>query len=407
MTVIKAAGEAEATKDGDVYVQLREFLDGLPGGYPADKNGLVIDCLEWMFTPEQAKVEMNMRSVPETAAAIAERCGKSESETERILESMVHDGLIFPVPFGKKNLYMTMQYMTGFGENQISHRLDEEKAEIGQRWFEESGFLKDFAGQRQMRVVPVSEAVKSTAEVATYDRIRETVRKQDTISVTICPCRQSDEKLGRRCGHAIENEMAFGVIAEYRLDNGFGRRISVDEAMKILDDAEEKAMVLAPVNAQEPIAMCLCGGCCCRWLQGLMLYERPADHVQASFQASVDPGLCTACGTCLERCQMDAIIEGEEHMTVDLARCIGCGLCLSSCPEMAVSMLPKPGTREPSPTYLGLNARVAGERGLPLGKMEWLMNRSSFPAFMRQWKVLHRLHLAEPLINQMAKRGLV
>lgn len=153
--------------------------------------------------------------------------------------------------------------------------------------------------------------------------------------------------------------------------------------------------------------MCLCGGCCCQWLRGLKMYDRPADYVQSSFQARIDPARCNSCGNCLKRCQMEAIVEKKNTMEVNLARCIGCGLCLSKCFKGAVSMQPKPGVRKPEPTYLGLCARMAGERDLPLGKLRWLMNRFSIKVFIKEWKLLHRLHLAEPLINQMAKRGII
>jgi hypothetical protein len=50
--------------------------------------------------------------------------------------------------------------------------------------------------------------------------------------------------------------------------------------------------------------------------------------------------------------------------------------------------------------------RIAKERGLPLGKAQWLLDRMSFPAYAKQWKLLHKLHLAGPVANQMAKRGM-
>lgn len=397
--------EKEATEE--VYIRLRTYLDGLPGGYPSTENGKDIESLKWMFTPEEAEVEIHMRMAPEPASDIAKRCGKSEEETKRILDVMVRDGLIFPVKSGKDTLYMALQYMTGFSENQMSHRMDAEKAKLGIEYVEESGFLAEFAAQKQMRVVPVKEAVEATAAVSTYDNLRDMVRQQDTISVTDCPCRVLNQKLGKACEHPIESELVFGAIAQYRIDNGFGRRVSVDEALKILDEAEEKAMVLAPLNTQEAVGMCLCASCCCHWLRGLKMHERPADHVQSSYQARIDTEKCNACGTCLERCQMEAIVEKEDAMEIDLARCIGCGLCLPTCTEEAVSLFAREDMPAPSPTYMGMVARVAGERGLPMGKYEKLMNRSSLPGAIKQFKILHKLHLAEPILNQMAKRGMV
>ena len=398
---------AEIKPEEEIYEKLRAYLDSLPGGFPSTESGKDIEVLKWMFTPEEAEVEVHLRMAPEPVSDIAKRCGKSEAETKRILDDMVRDGLIFPVKSGKDTLYMAMMYMSGISENQMSHRMDAERAKLDTEYMEESGYLAGYAEQRQLRVVPVSEAVEATATVAPYDVLRDMIRKQDTISVSPCPCRVVNEKVGEKCEHPIDSELVFGITAQYRIENGFGREISVDEALKIIDEAEETAMVLAPVNTQEAIGMCLCGSCCCHWLRGLKMFDRPAEHVQSSYQARIDPESCNSCETCLERCQMEAIVERDDSMEVDLDRCIGCGLCLSACPESAISMVARQGISAPSPTYMGLIARVAGERGLPMGKYERMMNKTSLPSSLNQIKILHKLHIGKPVLNQMAKRGMV
>ena len=70
------------------------------------------------------------------------------------------------------------------------------------------------------------------------------------------------------------------------------------------------------------------------------------------------------CGTCLERCQIDALIERDDTMEVDLARCIGCGLCVPTCPEDAISMIPKPQADIPPDNVVAMNIQIAKERGL-------------------------------------------
>ncbi len=391
----------------EVYVRLREYLDRLPGGFPPESEGLDLEYLKRMFTPEEAEVELGVRPVPEPATAIARRCGKPVEVTERILGEMVRKGLVLPVPAGKKRLYMALQYMTGFGEQILAYGLDEETARLCLDYHRRSGFMTGFASQKQMRVVPVSEAVESLPAVAPYERLRDMVASQEVIALTPCPCRVSNQKVGKDCGHPVETELSFGFVAQWRIDNGFGRKISSDEALRVMDEAERAGLLLAPTNTKEPIGMCMCATCCCHWLQGIKLHEKPAEHVQSSFRAKIDPKACTACGSCLERCQMDALTQREEAMEVDQARCIGCGLCLPACPEEAIALVERGDRKEPSSTYLGMFARVAGERGLPLGKMEKMMDRASLPAFMGTWKVLHRLHLAGPVINLMEKRGMI
>jgi electron transport complex protein RnfB len=398
---------AEANAHGDTYIKLREFLDKLPAGFPVTEDGKEIEFLEWLYTPEEAEVEINMRGAPEPVPVIAKRCGKPEEETRRILEALVKKGLVFPLYKGGKPLYMATHYIIGFVENVMSHGMDPASARLMEDAAVKSDYLAFFARQKQMRIVPVGDAVEVTPGVALYDRIREMVRKQKTITVTPCACRTMRGHLDQKCEHEVEIELTFGVMARYRMDHGFGREIGVDEALKIIDRAEEAGLVLSPVNSQEMVGLCFCGSCCCYWLQGLRTHERPADHVQSSYQAIIDPGLCDGCGSCIERCHMDAVIEGEDVMEVDLARCIGCGLCLSKCAREAISLVPKPSVQEPPLTFLGLYAKVARDRGLPLGKMLPLMNRISLLTLEKQWPRLQRLHLGEPILNQLAKRGMI
>ncbi len=388
------------------YRKLQQFLDAQPCGFPATDDGSDIKSLQWMFTPEQAEVEVRMRSIPEPAEVIAKRCGKPVAEVTEILDSMVTDGLIMPVRDGDKTYYMAMHYMVGFGENQQSHRLTPERAEILQKWHENSGFMNDFTRQKQMRVVPVGEAIDvPKASIAPYNNIKDIIRSHDVIATSPCCCRVMRKNLGQVCGRTVDNELSFGLFAQYRIDNGFGRLLSQEEALAIIDEAEDRAMVLSPVNTQEATGMCICCSCCCYWLEGLKRQDRPVDYVQSSYQASVDAGKCSECGTCVERCQMEALTEGDGAMQVDLARCIGCGLCVTRCEDEALSLVPRAGVGEPPGTYLGGIANIAGKRGLPMGKNAGLLNRTSFGSFLTQWKFLNKVKLTQPVAGLMERLG--
>jgi ferredoxin len=50
--------------------------------------------------------------------------------------------------------------------------------------------------------------------------------------------------------------------------------------------------------------------------------------------------MCTGCGICVEKCQVDAatIDEQNGYATINLDRCIGCGNCVANCPSEAVKM---------------------------------------------------------------------
>jgi uncharacterized protein (DUF362 family)/Pyruvate/2-oxoacid:ferredoxin oxidoreductase delta subunit len=52
-----------------------------------------------------------------------------------------------------------------------------------------------------------------------------------------------------------------------------------------------------------------------------------------------DPGLCTACGTCIDQCPVSALSMGEENIPeVDVDTCITCFCCQEICPEKAITL---------------------------------------------------------------------
>ncbi|KYK31071.1 MAG: ferredoxin [Thermoplasmatales archaeon SG8-52-3] len=53
--------------------------------------------------------------------------------------------------------------------------------------------------------------------------------------------------------------------------------------------------------------------------------------------AVVDKDKCTACGSCVEACPVDAI-KLDEKATIDKDNCIDCGTCVDECPEEAISL---------------------------------------------------------------------
>jgi len=353
----------DATSSTDVYSRLREYLDGLPAGYPETPTGVEIKLLEKIFTPEEAEMFTHCKLVAEPPSAIAKRAGMPEDEASEMLARMSRKGHLFPVESGGDTLYMALPWMPGIIETQL-RLMDEEFAHMileHNKTYFPSWTDRDV---QMFRVIPVESSIEATPTVETYDRIRELVKQQKQISVMPCLCRSTQATLGSDCGRPRESCFVFGPYTKHFVENGDARYISVGEALDLLDECEKAALVLQPVNARELNGMCTCCSCCCNMLKGLRTFERPADHAGSSFQAKIDPDLCTACGTCLDRCQIEAIIEGDEYNEVDLARCIGCGLCVSTCPEEAVEMVLKAEVTVPPDNIVARDIKLATERGV-------------------------------------------
>jgi len=51
-----------------------------------------------------------------------------------------------------------------------------------------------------------------------------------------------------------------------------------------------------------------------------------------------DPELCTACGTCVDQCPVQALSMPEDLPLVDADTCITCFCCQEVCPEKAIAL---------------------------------------------------------------------
>ncbi len=385
---------------GDTYQRLRAFLDRQPAGFPATESGVELRILQKLFTPREAELATSLRMFPEPASEIARRSGASEAEAAKALESMAGKGLILRLEGGDRVYYQALQFLIGIYEYSVD-RMDREMAELCEEYMPHIKHVTT-----EFRVVPVNAAVDTTKSIATFDMARELVKGQDRMVEIPCICRMRQRELGHGCDHTAHNCIIMGVAAQHFIDQNVGRRIGEEEALRLLDIAEEEGLVLQPANMKESFSICCCCSCCCEILNSLKKYDSPAEQVYSSFQALVDPELCTSCEACLDRCPMDAVAFDAGAMRVDVERCIGCGLCISTCESGAVSLVVKDQARPVPNTYLELLAMLSAGRGMPLGKMGWAVRYTSTDRFIRTVNLLYRLRIARPIANIMARLGL-
>ena len=59
--------------ESDIYRKLQLHLDTLPIGYPATESGVEIRILQFLFSPKEAEIAVNMRFIPEPIKKIYRR----------------------------------------------------------------------------------------------------------------------------------------------------------------------------------------------------------------------------------------------------------------------------------------------------------------------------------------------
>lgn len=348
----------------EAYLKLRELLDGLPGGFPATESGVEMKILKKLFTPEDAETALGLTRDPEPPAVIARRCGIGTEEAEDRLLSMASRGLIYRAREGSEALYRAEQFIVGIYEYQLG-TMDREFSELTEEYIPYLGLAMAGVETLQTRFVPVGSAVEVSHVVATHDRIRDLVKKQDILGVKECICRKQQGLLGNRCEYPLEICLIFGQFAQYHLENGWpGRSIDVEEALELLDLSEELGLVLMAENARDIRFVCSCCSCCCSGLKIMKVLPNPGELLHSNYRSVLDADKCDACGVCVERCPMNAVASGEESMSIDPKRCIGCGVCLSTCRQDAISFVEREDVAVPPRDSKDTLNRILMERGL-------------------------------------------
>jgi Pyruvate/2-oxoacid:ferredoxin oxidoreductase delta subunit len=331
----------------DPYRRLQEFLDRLPLGFPRTASGVETAILKKLFSEEEAELALLLSPVPEEARSIAERAGLNPAEVEEKLLAMSRKGLIFRVRRQGKILFNTAPFMIGLYEYSVK-KMDRELAELCHRYYEEA-YQKEMGASRipGFKVIPVTRKVKADLVLFPYDKLESQVRAARKIAVTECVCRKESRLLGHGCSYPMETCLSFGAAAEYYIENGMGREIDADEALRILEEADQAGLVHAGANTEHLSNICNCCPCCCASMKGMVQKGHPRElYMNALYEAVIEADLCLACEACLDRCPVKAI-SMEETARVDRDRCLGCGLCAGVCPSEAITLTLRPDRREP------------------------------------------------------------
>ncbi len=167
------------------------------------------------------------------------------------------------------------------------------------------------------------------------------------------PCKMTNHK---------DNCLGFGDMIQMYIDNGWATKISKEETLSILQTNQEEGLILRPSNSQNVEFICSCCSCCDKGIAGLLKVPDPANYVVSNFYSKVDPKLCTGCGTCIDRCQLNAITIIDDISSIDRKRCIGCGNCVTVCPSDAITLNKKEDQHIPPKTMDDLYDLILNEK---------------------------------------------
>ena len=340
------------SKYSDVYRALQQHLDTMPVGFPPTESGSDLLLLAKLFTPEEAQIATNLRysALPtEPLDDIYKRLA-SEVENKEILETvldgMVSKGLLIFKEEGCVKFYNNAIWVVGIYEFQVN-KLTPELLALGSQYGQEAyGQAMRNTSLPQLRVIPIQKSINHEHQIAQYDDVRNLIDSTDGPFVLVnCICQQARGFSGQTCEATERMERCIGIgeFAQMYIDQGWGREVSKDELVTIVAENEKDGLVLQPNNSKTFQFLCSCCGCCCGILSSAKHATKPVALFATNYYSEIDHDLCTDCGTCIEKCQMDAISHENDIETINLDRCIGCGVCVANCPEGALQLQKRTG----------------------------------------------------------------
>jgi Fe-S-cluster-containing hydrogenase component 2 len=366
-------------KTEQLYRNLQQHLDKQAVGFPATKSGVEIRILKRFFSPEEARLAMHLTYKPAPLEHICESTkgsGISSITVESMLNNMAKKGVIGLVEKGGMRYFYTIPFVVGMLEGQLNNLTPELLSDVEQYTTDKAFGLSFLSTELpQMRTIPVDKSISVEHHVTTYDHLVDIISSTDgPFAILECICRKSARIMGNPCKKTSRKEtcMPLGDLAKNAIQNGSGRAISRQEALEIARLNEADGLVFQPSNTQKVDFVCACCGCCCGMLRLQKMLPKPVDFWATNYYAAVNTETCTGCGTCVERCQVNAVTVDDSAGTslVNLNRCIGCGNCVVTCPTGAMNLLKKDRETVPPQDSESLYDVIMANKKGPLGKIE-------------------------------------
>jgi electron transport complex protein RnfB len=321
----------------EIYARLADAMDRLPNGFPRTESKVELKILQKIFPLEDANLAGYLTGTFESVDVIANRADLPAEDVSKQLFKMIRRGMVWLEKKDGQVFFRLAPFVVGVYEASLE-LMDHELAHLTEEYFASGGVAGIMGIEPALhRVVPAQAAIK-TEWVLPYDDVRAILLK--SFNIRDCICRVQKAQIGDPCDFPVNMCLNFSEMERPSPRPG---DITQAEALALLDRCEEVGLVHTVSNVMQGVGyVCNCCGCCCGILAGITKYGLDNSVAFANYYAVIDPVTCNDCGTCIDRCQVGAISEGDGFSVVDVKKCIGCGLCVTGCPNDVAVLERKP-----------------------------------------------------------------
>jgi NAD-dependent dihydropyrimidine dehydrogenase PreA subunit len=347
----------EVSMSDPVYASLLERLNQFESKVPPVPAFFKV--LEELYSEEEARISADFPDGAHSPAQLSVLLKRDEAVLPGLLETMADKGQVFVVKDqGGGKMYELAPWMPGVIEFSIIRRIDDPAAishflKLYEEVEKEATALteplkadieafKALLPDPHVRTLLVEQAIPEDRTIQSYENLLDIISREDSFAAMRCCCREMADHRDEPCGKSGIPEyscLSFGKVADYVTDRKFGKRITRDECVDIINACSRAGAVLNSNNFSEGIQfVCNCCGCCCNFLRGIKTVGNLNLVAPSNFLSVVDTDTCVGCGDCENQCPVSAISLDGDVAIVDSKICIGCGTCVDTCAVESISM---------------------------------------------------------------------
>ncbi|NQT71351.1 MAG: 4Fe-4S binding protein [Chloroflexi bacterium] len=327
--------------ENDVYEELAKMIgeEDVVGMPPTPA---FIDVLRLQFAPDEADLALKIHLSGGTLDELSERLGIEKTKLYEKFMVMADKGTIIYDPADEDPVYRCVGMTAGgltetgvWGGIRFPYTV-----ELGKAIYRAMRDHSELAlGKLGFPYTPVWAAKMALPEDATPEEdLTEAIKEAGHWSISPCPCRMARVLTTPEdpCQHMLHTCVHTGALSRWAVKHGMARELTHEQMVELLRECNEDGLVHT-INIYGQICNC-CEDCC-----GIFeTFKMGAPtFIPSPFMAQANEDTCTACGTCAERCPVDAI-EVDAFAIVSQDKCIGCGVCVPTCPADAINLIRRP-----------------------------------------------------------------
>ncbi len=338
----------------------------------------LLDMLDLVLTSEELDYLLRLGIEPNTYTQAASFSNMADEQFETFFDTLLKKGFIHMKSNERsEDYYLLNAIAVGWYEVQVLYLMGKpEEKEFSRRLNECFNFAKrfNFFPLRNLQNAIIQPFLKANQKIGivehsgnktridinqptdvsdsriyttkTVNDLIEEYGDKSSIAVFPCVCRHSCGLLDDPCRLKMPEEscIAFGEMGKFGVEAGYGRYISMEEALDVIREVRDKGAIHCVMHEKDDtklpeIAICNCCWDCCGLLRSYNAGAGILKYVCYYSTQIVDTKACSGCGKCKKHCPTTAISIVDKKVSVNKKICIGCGQCVYQCPEKNVMEL--------------------------------------------------------------------